>query len=97
MAVSLAPISIGAGRLEVGNVTTTVEVADASAAVDTTTAQLASSFQAKMAYDLPAAANPTGGLLNLSLLSAGVASSGGVGVGTGPAIGGQDGVLRVRE
>ena len=33
--------------------------------------------------------NPTGGYLNLSLLGAGVASSGGVGAGTGPSIGGQ--------
>ena len=38
---------------------------------------------------MPLAANPLGGVLNLSLLGAGVSSSGGVGVGTGPSVGGQ--------
>ena len=42
-----------------------------------------------MAAELPMAANHLGGVLNLSLLGAGVASSGGFGVGTGPSVGGQ--------
>jgi hypothetical protein len=87
--VELNKTTTANAKLEVGNVSTTVEVADAATAVDTTTAQLASTYQTRLAADLPAASNPTGGLLNLSLLGAGVASSGGIGVGTGPSVGGQ--------
>ncbi len=74
--------------LSVGAVTTTVEVVESNVAIDTTTAQIANSYQARQATDLPLAANALGPL-NLSLLSAGVASSGGLGLGEGPSIGGQ--------
>jgi hypothetical protein len=80
-------------KMQIGQVTTTVEVSEAPAAIDTTTAQLASSFDSKDALELSMASNVSGfsnlGAINLSLLSAGVASSGGVGYGTGPAVGGQ--------
>jgi len=56
--------------------------------LDTTTAQITSTFDQKLAADLPVS-SVTGGVLNLSLLSAGVATGGGIGAGTGPAIGGQ--------
>ncbi len=75
--------------LKVGNTATTVEITDAAAAIDTTTAQVASTFTRQMAAELPTTSNPNGGVLNLSLLDAGVTSNGGVGVGTGPSIGGQ--------
>ena len=63
-------------------------VTAAPPAIDTTTAQVQSTYETKQASDLPSASIGQG-VLNLSLLSAGVASSGGVGVGTGPSVGGQ--------
>ncbi len=74
--------------LQVGQVTSTVEVQEAATTIDTTTAQIQSTFTAKELQDLPIAGLGQG-VLNLSLLSAGVGSSGAVGVGTGPSIGGQ--------
>jgi hypothetical protein len=75
--------------LEVGQVSTTMNVSDAAQAIDTTTAQIQTNFSQKLAADLPIASNPAGGVLNLSLLSAGVANAGGVGIGEGPSVGGQ--------
>jgi len=75
--------------LKVGSTATTVEITDAAAAIDTTTAQVTNTFTQQMAVELPSTANPAGGILNLALLDAGVGSSGGVGVGTGPSVGGQ--------
>src|SRR5579862_3424948 len=68
---------------------TSIDVTASAVLLDTTTAQIANIYSTRLASDLPAAANPSGGYLNLSLLSAGVASSGGIGAGTGPSIGGQ--------
>jgi hypothetical protein len=65
----------------------TVEVsAEAGVALDTTTAALETSFSTQQLTELPAATN---NVLNLSLMTAGVASTGGVGQGTGPSVGGQ--------
>jgi hypothetical protein len=65
----------------------TVEVsAEAGVALDTTTAALETSFSSQQLTELPAATN---NVLNLTLMTAGVSSSGGVGQGTGPAVGGQ--------
>ena len=77
--------------LAVGAVSSTVEVSEAAATIDTTTAQVQTTFEANQIADLPIIENANGlfGALNLSLLSAGVASSGGVGQGTGPSVGGQ--------
>jgi hypothetical protein len=77
--------------LEVKGAVTSIEVSSTTAALDTTTAQLQSTFDAKDIGDsaLAATGGNGSGVLNLSLLSAGVATSGGVGVGTGPAVGGQ--------
>jgi len=74
--------------MEVGSVSTTLEVVDAAALIDTTTAQLSSTYDKRAAADLPMAAN-TFGVLNLSLLGAGVSSAGGLGTATGPSVGGQ--------
>src|SRR5688500_7378630 len=76
-------------KVEIGAVATTLEVTGTAVTIDTTTAQLSNNYDARMASELPLAANPTGGVLNLALLGAGVASSGGVGVGYGPSVGGQ--------
>jgi Carboxypeptidase regulatory-like domain len=77
--------------LEVKGAVTSVEVSSAPATLDTTTAQLQSTFEAKDLGDsaLTVSGGLGSGVLNLSLLSAGVATSGGVGVGTGPSVGGQ--------
>ena len=77
--------------LQVSSVSATVDVTEAAANIDTTTAQLQNSFEANQIVNLPIIENANGffGALNLSLLSAGVASNGGVGQGTGPSVGGQ--------
>jgi hypothetical protein len=79
--------------LAVGAVSTTVEVTEAAAMLDTATAQLQSTYDSKSAVDVPSAGISKivngAGIYNLSLLGAGVASSGGVGQGTGPSVAGQ--------
>jgi hypothetical protein len=72
----------------VGASTTTVEVVEQAATIDTTTAQIQTNYDPKQAQDLPTASVGLG-VLNLSLLQAGVASSGGIGAGTGPSVSGQ--------
>lgn len=75
--------------LTLGAQSDSITVTDTPSLIDTTTAQIANLYTSRMASDLAPASNPTGGYLNLSLLGAGVASSGGVGAGAGPSIGGQ--------
>ncbi|HYP08802.1 MAG TPA: TonB-dependent receptor [Bryobacteraceae bacterium] len=79
--------------LEVGAVTTMVEVQDTAVIIDTTTANLSNTYNTRAAELLPITGFGSGstnlGVINLSLLSAGVTSSGGAGYGTGPSIGGQ--------
>jgi Carboxypeptidase regulatory-like domain len=74
--------------LEIKGAVTSIEVSGVAATLDTTTAQLQSTFETKEIADLPSASTGSG-VLNLSLLSSGVATSGGVGVGSGPSVGGQ--------
>lgn len=75
--------------LPVASATTSVEVSsEASVTIDTTTVQLQTTFEKKELQDLPTASIGLG-VLNLSLLSPGVATSGGIGAGTGPSVGGQ--------
>ena len=73
--------------LQVGGTTQTVEVTESAATIDTTTAQVQNTFSAAQAADLPMASSGSG-VINLSLLNAGVATSGSVGAGTGPTVGG---------
>ncbi len=79
--------------LQVGAVSATVEVSEAAATIDTTTAQVQSSYNATQIVNLPIVENNSGGTfygaLNASLLNSGVTSNGGVGQGTGPSVGGQ--------
>ena len=75
-------------NLAVGTVGTTVEVSASAAVIDTTTAQLQSTYEAKQVLELPQTASGSG-VYNLALLGAGVSSSGGVGQGFGPAVAGQ--------
>ena len=74
--------------LQVGSSVATVEVSSSATAIDTTTAQIQSSFESQQLMDLPTASSGSG-VINLSLLASGVGSSGGIGVGTGPSVGGQ--------
>lgn len=89
LAVELNKTSTVNLSLVVGQVNTTVEVSDAAAAIDTTTASITTSFTSRQALQLPSSGLGTLGVINLSLLNAGVTSSGGIGFGTGPSVGGQ--------
>jgi len=74
--------------LTVGQNVQTVEVTTSAAEIDTTTAQIQNTFAAQQMSDLPNASTGSG-VINLSLLNAGTATSGAVGVGTGPSVSGQ--------
>ena len=72
----------------VGTAATTVEVSEAGVGIDTTTAQLQTSFDARQVLELPQTSSGSG-IYNLALLGAGVSTSGGVGQGFGPSVSGQ--------
>ena len=74
--------------LTIGQASTSVQVSESAVAIDTTTAQIQTTFDTKQIMDLPNTATGSG-VLNLSLLQAGVGTSGAVGAGSGPSIGGQ--------
>jgi hypothetical protein len=76
-------------NLVIGQVSQTLEVVDAAETIDTSTAQIQTNFNARLAADLPVASLSGGGVLNLSLLGAGVSNAGGMGIGEGPSVGGQ--------
>ncbi|MBV8068999.1 MAG: TonB-dependent receptor [Acidobacteriaceae bacterium] len=78
-------------QLTIGQAATTVEVSEAFVQIDTTTAQVQTTYNAKQLADLPSASGGQAGsgVINLSLLNAGVTSTGGAGYGTGPSVGGQ--------
>jgi len=77
--------------MQVQGVSQEVSVTELANVIDTTTTQLQSTFKAEQIVNLPIieAAGNFYGALNLSMLSAGVTSNGGVGQGTGPSVGGQ--------
>ena len=85
--VELNKISSVTVTLEIGSQATTVEVTGATPLINTTTAQIDNTFDAKTIADFPVAS--VQGVLNLALLQSGVSTSGGVGAGTGPSVGGQ--------
>jgi hypothetical protein len=77
-------------KLEVGAVTETVEVSAGGAElVDTTTNTLSKSFNERQVVELAQTSVGAAGVNNLALIAPNVSSSGGVGVGTGGAVGGQ--------
>jgi hypothetical protein len=86
--VTLNKITTTNVKVDVGTNTQTVEVTAAAAAIDTTTASVQTSFETTSLSDLPTASSGSG-VINLSLLNAGVGSSGAVGLGVGPSVGGQ--------
>ncbi len=92
----LAPVVLNAtGTVNVtltpGAATETVEVSGEAPTIDTTSAQLQSTFEARYSEDLgvTSTGGASGGVLNLSLLSPGVANVSGLGLGAGPSVGGQ--------
>jgi hypothetical protein len=74
--------------LNLGSSTTTVEVTGAAVSLDTTTAQIQTSFSPTMITDLPLASTGSG-VLNMSLMNAGVQMTGGLGLGGGPSVSGE--------
>jgi Carboxypeptidase regulatory-like domain len=75
--------------LQAAAVKSDVTVVEAPVLLNTTTAQIGTTYSERAAEDLAIAANAGDAGLNLALLDGGVASSGGVGAGYGPAVGGQ--------
>jgi hypothetical protein len=88
VAVQLNQTATANITLQVASTSTTMDVTEAGPGIDTTTAQVQNTYSARQSEDLPVASMGLG-VLNLSLLGAGVGSSGGVGVGSGPSVGGQ--------
>lgn len=86
--VTLNQVATANVTMQVGQVSQTVEVAEQAVTIDTTTAQLQNTYDARQMADLPLASTGSG-VINLSLLQAGIATSGAVGVGYGPSVGGQ--------
>ena len=74
-----------------GAATETVEVSSAPPAIDTTTAQLQSTFDPQYSQDLgvTSSGGAGAGVLNLSLLTPGVTNGSAMGDGVGPSVGGQ--------
>lgn len=74
-----------------GSESETVEVSGAAPTIDTTSAQISSSYNDRYSQDLGiTSAGGTGaGVLNLSLLSPGVSQTSSLGIGMGPSVGGQ--------
>jgi hypothetical protein len=94
-AVSLQNVDVVLNRattanvtLAVGTVATQIEVTEASTLIDTTSATIGSSYNTQQALFNPMSSLGLG-VYNLSLLGAGVGSSGGIGLGEGPSVGGQ--------
>ncbi len=71
-----------------GAASETIEVSGIPPVLDTTTAQLQNTYQTKQLEDLPIVSGGSG-VINLALLDAGVATAGGIGLGTGPSVSGQ--------
>ena len=74
-----------------GAASETVEVSGAPPSIDTTTAQLQSTFDPQYSQDLglTSAGGAGAGVLNLSLLTPGVTNGSAMGDGVGPSVGGQ--------
>src|ERR1051326_717763 len=86
VAVELNKTATANVTMQVQGVTQEVAVVEAPSSIDTTTAQLQSTFDTKTIEQLPIIENTSGGnlmlgALNTALLSSGVASSGGIGQG----------------
>ena len=86
--VTLNKVATADIQTSIAGSATTVEVTGQAATIDTTTANIGSTFESKEIADSPTTSTGSG-VLNLSLLNAGVATTGGIGVGSGPSVSGQ--------
>ena len=86
--VELNKVSTLTASLEIGSASAVVEVSGATPLINTTNAQIDNTFDTRITTDLPVSSIGLG-VLNLALLQSGVSTSGGVGAGTGPSVGGQ--------
>ncbi len=93
--MALSGISVALNRsttvnvtLDVRQIDTEVSVTAATAQIDTTSPSISGAFNTRQVVYSPST-DIALGVLNLSLQGAGVASSGGTGLGEGPSIGGQ--------
>jgi hypothetical protein len=77
--------------LSPGAATETVEVSGTATVIDTSSAQISTSYDSRFSQDLGlTSSGGTGaGVLNLSLLSPGVTQASSMGLGVGPSVGGQ--------
>lgn len=75
--------------MQIGVTSSSVTVVESAPPIDTTTAHVSTTFTSQQAERLPVTGLGVLGVINLSLLGAGVSSSGGAGYGTGPSVGGQ--------
>jgi hypothetical protein len=77
--------------LTAGAASETIEVSGVAVTLDTSTAQLQSTYNNRMSEDigLTSAGGTGAGVLNLSLLSPGVTQASALGMGVGPSVGGQ--------
>lgn len=92
VAVELNKTSTSDISLTIGARTTVEVSAEAGTVLDTTSTNLVTTFSNTELSDIPIANFGGAGqnsVLNVSLLSPGVASSGGLGIGIGPSVGGQ--------
>jgi hypothetical protein len=74
--------------LSAGSTVDTIEVTEAAVSLDTTTAQIQTSFDTLAINNLPVASTGSG-VLNMSLLNAGIQMTGGLGLGGGPSVSGE--------
>ena len=88
VAVTLNKIATQNFKMAVAGSSESIEVSAAAVAIDTNTATVATAFQSTSISDLPIASGGSG-VINLSLLNAGVGTSGAIGLGAGPSVGGQ--------
>ena len=75
--------------LAVASQSISVEVSGAAPPINTTSAQIEGTYESRETSNLPEATTGPLGVLNLALLQPGVTTSGGLGYGTGPSVGGQ--------
>ncbi|MGA8596530.1 MAG: carboxypeptidase regulatory-like domain-containing protein, partial [Bryobacteraceae bacterium] len=88
VSVTLNELATANVTLQVGQAAQSVEVTAESAVIDTSTAQMQTTYDAKQLASLSMASTGSG-VINTSLLQPGVATSGAIGLGTGPSVGGQ--------
>ncbi|HTW67023.1 MAG TPA: carboxypeptidase regulatory-like domain-containing protein [Bryobacteraceae bacterium] len=88
VAVTLNQLATANITLQVGQAAQTVEVSAEATTIDTTTAQLQQTYTTQQLENLPMASSGSG-VINTSLLQAGIGTGGAIGLGTGPSVGGQ--------